>query len=132
MKQLNRFGSTWMVPLVMVLFGGTALAQPSPGTGPDATAPGPRGAASAPAAQRGKAMGRKSAAWWGADVTPGWAMMSWAERNEHRKKMRTMKSYDECKSYLDQHHEQMAMRAKEKEKYPLMQPRRDACERLKP
>lgn len=58
--------------------------------------------------------------------------MTWAERNEHRKHMQTVKSYEECQSYMDQHHAQMAARAREKGKEPLMQPRRDACARLKP
>ena len=65
-------------------------------------------------------------------MTPGWALMSWAERNEHRKAMRAMKTYDECKAYLDQHHEKMMERAKERGKEPLPDTPRDACERLKP
>lgn len=59
-------------------------------------------------------------------------MMTWAERNEHREQMRSFKTYDECKTYLDQHHEKMMARAKEKGKEPMAQPRRDACGRLKP
>ncbi|MBT9505591.1 MAG: hypothetical protein IV109_03265 [Rhodoferax sp.] len=132
MTHLSQFLGTWVILLPIVLLGGTAAAQPGPGAGADAAAPRPTVAASAPAGQRGETKGRRSAAWWGKDVTPGWAMMSWAERNEHRKKMRAMKSYEECKSYLDQHHELMAARAKDKGNASLMQPRRDACERLKP
>lgn len=105
---------------------GAALAQGGGGPGPGA---GPGfGAASAPG--RGPGMmgpgGR-----WGADVTPGWAMMTQQERNEHREKMRAMKTYDECKAYQQQHHEQMAARAKERGATQPAQPRRDPCLGLK-
>lgn len=53
------------------------------------------------------------------------------ERTEHRDRMRAMKSYDECKVYQDQHHEQMAARAKERGGKALPQPRRDPCAGLK-
>jgi hypothetical protein len=45
--------------------------------------------------------------------------------------MRSMKTYEECKSYQDQHHEQMAAKAKERGGKALAQPRRDACGGLK-
>jgi hypothetical protein len=54
------------------------------------------------------------------------------ERNEHRDRMRAMKTYEECKTYQAQHHEQMAARAKERGGAALAQPRRDACSGLKP
>lgn len=72
------------------------------------------------------------AAQWGADFTPGWSMMTRTERNAHRDHMRAMTTYEECKTYMDQHHEQMATRAKEKGGKALAQPRRDACAGLKP
>lgn len=58
--------------------------------------------------------------------------MSWPERNEHRQKMRSFKTYDDCKAYLDQHHSAMQARAKERGREPMAQPPRDACARLKP
>ena len=64
---------------------------------------------------------------WGRGVTPGWSMMSQHERNEHRDKMRSMKSRDECMAYQHEHHEQMMARAKERGMKPPAQPRRDAC-----
>lgn len=91
-----------------------ALAQPGAGKGPGA-GPGPKGAGQ-----------------WGADVTPGWGLMTPQERNEHRDRMRAMKTYEECKTYQAQHHEQMAARAKERGGAALAQPRRDACSGLKP
>lgn len=113
-----------------------ALAQPAGGKGPGA-GPGPMGAgpaASAPGMGMGMGMGPgggRGAARWGSDTTPGWAMMSEQERNEHRERMRSMKTYEECKTYQDQHHEQMAARAKERGGKALAQPRRDACSGLK-
>jgi hypothetical protein len=53
--------------------------------------------------------------------------MTEQERNEHRQRMGSMKTYDECKTYLAQHHEQMAARAKERGAKVPVQPRRDAC-----
>lgn len=73
----------------------------------------------------------RGAAHWGSDYTPGWALMTEQERNEHRERMRSMKTYEECKTYQEQHHEQMAARAKERGGKALPQPRRDACRSLK-
>jgi len=87
-------------------------------------------AASAPGMGMGPGGGR-GAARYGSDYTPGWTLMSEQERNEHRDRMRSMKTYEECKSYQDQHHEQMAARAKERGGKALAMPRRDACGSLK-
>ena len=100
-------------------------ASPETGSGASATSA-PSDKASAPSKSR------KSPAWWGSDVTPGWAMMSWKERNEHRKKMRAMTHYDDCKAYLTEHHEKMAARAKEKGQLTLPDAKRDGCANLKP
>lgn len=113
---------------VVGLSAGVAQAQPGGGKGPGA-GPGPMGAgpsASAPGMGMGPGGGR-GAARWGADYTPGWMMMTQQERNEHRERMRSMKTYEECKAYQTQHHEQMAARAKERGGKPAAQPRRDAC-----
>jgi hypothetical protein len=75
--------------------------------------------------------GGRGSARWGSDYTPGWALMTQQERNEHRERMRSMKTYEECNAYQDQHHEQMAARAKERGGKTLAQPRRDACSGLK-
>jgi hypothetical protein len=107
-----------------------ALAQPGGGKGPG-TGPGPMGAGPAASAQGMGPGGGRGAALWGSDYTPGWTLMSQQERNEHRDRMRSMKTYEECKAYQDQHHEQMAARAKEHGGKALAQPRRDACGNLK-
>jgi hypothetical protein len=63
--------------------------------------------------------------------TSGWSMMDKNERGEHRQKMRSMKSYDECKAYADEHHQKMMDRAKEKGRTMPTTPHRDACAWLK-
>ena len=57
--------------------------------------------------------------------------MNQQERSEHRERMRSMKTYEECKAYQEQHHEQMAARAKERGGKALSQPRRDGCSGFK-
>lgn len=95
-----------------------------PGAGPAASAPG-----MGPGMGPGGMMpgGRGPGARWGSDYTHGWSLMTPAERTEHQERMRALKSYDECKSYMEQHREQMAARAKEKGGKLLATPRRDAC-----
>lgn len=122
MKSLQTIVLASVVGLSM----GVAMAQPGSGKGPG---PGPMGAgpaASAPGMGMGPGGGR-GAARWGSDYTSGWALMTQQERNEHREHMRSMKTYEECKAYQQQHHEQMAARAKERGGKVLAQPRHDAC-----
>lgn len=125
-----RMARAWMVAAVALAAGGV-LAQPASGRGPG---PGAGPAASAPASAAGMGMGLgpgHRGGRWGADHTPGWSLMSEQERNEHRERMRSMTSYDECKALRDEHHAQMAERAKARGAKPLPQPRRDACAGLK-
>jgi hypothetical protein len=65
------------------------------------------------------------------DNTPGWSLMSRAERQAHHDKMMGMKDHAECQAYMQQHHAQMADRAKERGRAMPGQPRRDACAMLK-
>ncbi|MGL6350867.1 MAG: hypothetical protein ACRC2U_13710 [Aeromonas sp.] len=68
---------------------------------------------------------------YGSHYTAGWKLMTPAERDEHRKKMREVKTYDECRKIMDEHHKFMSERAKEKgATAPLPQPRRDGCKGL--
>ena len=106
---------------------GAASAQPAqaasgPGCGPMA------GASAAPNADcpggRGGMHGGPRS---GSGYTPGWSMMTPAERQQHQDKLRTLKTYDECHDYMGQHHEQMAARAKEKGQALPTKPRHDAC-----
>lgn len=48
------------------------------------------------------------------DTIYGWELMSVKERNEHRAKMRSLKTQEERTAYLEQHHKKMQQRAKEK------------------
>lgn len=107
-------------------------AQPGAGKGPGPQGMGP--AASAPGMGMGMGMrpgSPRGIARWGADYTAGWSMMTEQERREHRTRMRSMKTYEECTAYQAQHHEQMAARAKERGGKMPGQPRRDACAGLK-
>jgi hypothetical protein len=134
-KERNMKNLRWMVlASVMGVSMGVAMAQPGGGKGPGAGT-GPMGAgpaASAPGMGMGMGPGGgRGAPRWGSDYTPGWTLMSQQERNEHRDRMRSMKTYEECKTYQEQHHEQMAARAKERGGKAFAQPRRDACAGLK-
>ncbi|MEY3125697.1 MAG: hypothetical protein RLZZ573_2217 [Pseudomonadota bacterium] len=124
MKKVSVLLGSLVVIANLGLLGSAVQAQS--GKGPEA---GPSPAAQG--ATPGPLGGKKTASWWGADVTPGWSLMTWTERNEHRKTMRSMKTYEECKAYLDEHHQKMTERAKEKGKEPMPEPKRDACAGLK-
>jgi|SRR6266581_6054114 len=67
----------------------------------------------------------------GPSNTSGWSMMSSQERTEHRDKLLNMKTYAECKAYLDEHRKTMEARAKEKGIGMPAGPRADMCERMK-
>lgn len=119
----NGAKETAMRPLYLAVVA-AALASAAPFSW---SQPGP--SASAPMRGAGPMNGPR--AHWGRDYTPGWSMMSEAERKEHREHMQGFKTYEECKAYMDKHHEDMAARAKERGGKPLSQPRRDACAGLR-
>lgn len=64
---------------------------------------------------------------WGSGVTPGWSMMTPAERDDHRQKMRAAKTREECQAVMAEHHQQMVERAKERGVAAPPGPRRDPC-----
>lgn len=101
-----------LVTLLAALTSGLASAQP--GGSPGGGGGGGRGPARA-----------------GADMTPGWSLMTPQERTEHRDRMRAMTRLDECRAYQAEHHEQMVARAKERGVTPPAGPRRDPCAGLK-
>lgn len=68
---------------------------------------------------------------WGGSDTPGWSMMTPLERQAHHDRIEGFKSYEECKAYLAQHHQEMVARAKERGRTTPAQPRYDACAPLK-
>jgi hypothetical protein len=116
---------TVMLSLVaaMTMVAGTTFTHPA------SAQPGPKASAPGPGPGPGKGYGRGGR--WGADYTPGWPMMSEAERNEHRSRMQSAKTYEDCITYRDQHHKQMAERAKERGQAVPGQPRQDACAGMK-
>lgn len=111
-----------------------AFAQPGPAASrPCAAAPGASGPAADCVGPRGGMRGGMGPhARYGRDFTPGWGMMSREEQQQHRDKMLSFKDYDECKAYVEQHHTQMADRAKERGRTTPATPRRDVCAALKP
>lgn len=101
---------------------GLTLAQPAEASkGPQATAsaPGPGG----PGAGARGGMGPR----FGRNYTPGWSMMSEAERAEHRKQMAGARTPDECRAVRDEHRKLMEQRAKERGMANMPGPRHDAC-----
>ena len=75
-----------------------AAAQPGPGAAPGRGGP------------MGGPMGDPR---FGAEVTPGWTMMTAEERREHQERMRGFKDQQACQAYMEQHHKKMQERAKE-------------------
>lgn len=60
----------------------------------------------------------------------GWSIMSTQERTDLRKKMLTMKSYDECEKYIEHHYQIMLERAQDiGSSKPIN--RTDICGRMK-
>ena len=85
-----------------------------------------QGAASAPQPGMGMGGGMRGMPM-NRDNTPGWSMMNRAERQEHHDKMMAMTDHGACMTYMEQHHAQMAERAKERGQTLPAKPRRDAC-----
>ena len=63
------------------------------------------------------------------DNTPGWSLMTPAERSEHQNKMWSAKTYDECKALQAEHRAVIVARAKE-QGLTLATPRQNACDRM--
>lgn len=114
--QPNRLAA---VAAALLLAAGSVPAQTGPGPAAQPGASAPRGGPGS--------LGRCC----GSDDTPGWSMMTRQERQDHRTKLRAMTGYAECKAYMDQHHQQMVERAKDKKRSVPSQPRRDVCAGLK-
>lgn len=94
-----------LIAVAMSCFALPALAQPGPsGAGP-----------------KGPGYGFNK------DNTPGWSMMSRAERDAHHEKMRSFKTVEECKTYMEEHHKTMEDRAKARGR-GMRGPRVNACE----
>lgn len=83
-------------------------------------------------AQPGPGMGGKGPGFnFGPSNTRGWSLMTPQERTEHRNKMLSFKTYEECDAYRTEHHKLMEARAKEKGAQVPAVPRQNMCERMK-
>jgi hypothetical protein len=91
-----------------------------------------QGAASAPQPGMGMGPGAGMHGWrMNRDNTPGWSMMTRAERREHHDKMMAMTDHGACMAYMEKHHAQMSERAKARGRAAPGKPRHDACTPLK-
>ncbi|MCW5657238.1 MAG: hypothetical protein KIT60_06020 [Burkholderiaceae bacterium] len=135
---MNRLSNFFVAAALAAAVGGVSAQQGAgPGPGPGASAPrggpgmmgGPMGGRGGPAASAPRGPGMMGGRW-GSQYTPGWSMMTPQERTEHQEKMRSMTNRDECRAYMEQHHQQMMERAKDKGVNMPARPRRDACARL--
>ena len=79
----------------------------------------------------GKGPGKGPAWRFNADNTSGWSMMTSEERAAHRSKMLSVKSYEECVAYVEQHHKEMQARAQQRGRSLPATPRQNVCERMK-
>lgn len=78
----------------------------------------------------GPGMGANPTPLWGDGITPGWSLMTQAERQQHEQRMRSINSYDECKSYMAQHQREMEERANQAGTAAMVRTPRDVCERM--
>jgi hypothetical protein len=113
------FPST-LVAVALLALAGLVPAQP----GPPASAPGAM-MGGGPMMHGGGCCGAGWRA--GPRNTTGWSMMTPAERDAHHEKMRGMKSHDECRAYMDQHHAEVNARAKERGAAMPARGRNDPC-----
>jgi Spy/CpxP family protein refolding chaperone len=108
------------IALVLSAPAGFAAAQAA---APAASAPQPGMGAGMGGGMRGGHMSR--------DNTPGWSLMTRAERREHHDKMMSMTDRTACDAYMEQHHARMLERAKDKGRPMPDKPRHDPCAALK-
>ena len=66
----------------------------------------------------------------GPQNSPGWALMTAQERSEHRSKMLGFTNYEDCASYVAEHHAKMLERARDKGVTLPDEPRPGFCQRL--
>ena len=110
---MNRITSTTSLLLCTALISASAVAQPGPGPG-----------------MGGPGAGGWQGWKWNSGNVAGWQLMTPEERTEHQNKMRSMKTYEECTAYQQEHRKLMEQRAKEKGA-TLPTPRMNACDRMK-
>ena len=130
MKRIRCSAVLTLGPMVtaMAFAKGNAASGRAGGAGSRAQLGNPAASAASPGARAQRGPGAR----WGSDYTPGWSLMTEQERIEHQQRVRSMTGYGNCKAYMEQHHQQMAGRAKESGAQMPAQPRNDPCTGLKP
>lgn len=123
MKTTSTLISAALVTVLGIALALPVSAQPGPGMG------------SGPGMQNGQGYGQGRMGHGGRgmrfnqDNTPGWSLMTPAERDAQRAKMREVKTLDECKTLQAEHRTTMEIRAKEKG-VTLRTPRQNVCENM--
>ncbi len=130
--QTMKFTSIAISLFVGAVLTASAWAQTGPGpNGPGMQGQGMQGQGMQGQGMQGQGMGGKGGGFaFSQRNTLGWSLMTPEERTAHQQKMRSAKSYDECKSIQAEHHQLMAQRAKDQGK-TLPAPRANACDRMK-
>ncbi|MBB1077887.1 hypothetical protein HUU62_26160 [Rhodoferax sp. 4810] len=123
MKTSTLLKSLTLTAALAAALSASVLAQTGPG-------PGAGMGAGPGAGQMGPGAGAMRGMRFDKSNTPGWALMTAEERTAHQTQMRSVKTYDECKTLQDQQHQAMQVRAKEKG-VTLMVPRQNGCDRMK-
>lgn len=108
----------------MMLFAAAAFAASA------ALAQGP-GYGPGPGGGPGKGSGKGPGWSFNGDNTRGWSMMGRQERAEHRSRMLSMKTYEECVAYLEEHRKQMEARAQGRRVPMPAAPAQNMCDRMK-
>ena len=132
MKTTQTIKTLILATLLGAVLAMPAVAQPGPGNGPGMQqGNGPMsGSGMGPGMGQGRGNGNGHGMRHNQRNTAGWGLMTQEERTAHREKMRSVKTYDECKLLQTAHHAQMTVRAKDKG-VTLPEPRANACDRMK-
>lgn len=131
MKTSMTIKSIALITLLGAAFAAPVLAQGGPGMGygmgggpcMQNGGPGVGGQGMGPGGRGGRGMRYNQ------DNTRGWTLMTADERTAFQKRMREVKTYDDCVALQTEHRGAMEVRAKEKG-VTLATPRRNACDNL--
>ena len=131
MKTSMTIKSIALITLLGAAFAAPVLAQGGPGMGygmgggpcVQNGGAGAGGQGMGPGGRGGRAM------MYNQNNTRGWALMTPDERTAFQKRMREVKTYDDCVALQTEHRGAMEVRAKEKG-VTLATPRRNACDNL--
>ena len=123
MKTSSLLKSLTLTAALAAALSASVLAQTGPG-------PGAGMGAGPGAGQMGPGAGGMRGMQFDNTNTPGWTLMTPEERAAHQTQMRSVKTFEECKTLQDQQHQSMQARAKEKG-VTLMVPGQNGCDRMK-